>query len=118
RERHSFRCICPDSEAETASCCQCAPFLPIGITQSFVLLASCLASIVMVFGAFLLFGWMVSPNGLRNNNADTSMGLPGVSSLESPVEINQTQETKASHYDWKPGAYEVMKIAREDQFES
>lgn len=117
RERHSLRCIFPDSEAETASFCQCAPVTPTGLlTDYFVLLASCFASLVMVLGAFLFLFWMVS--GLRDNNSDSSMGLPGVSSLESPVDINQTQETNASHYDWKPGAYEVMKTAREDHIES
>ena len=120
RERHSFRCIFPESEAETASCCQCAPVTPAGfLTGYFVLLASCLASLVMILGSFFLLFWMVSPNGLRNNNPDSnSMGFSGVSNVESPIEINQTQETKVSHYDWKLGAYEVVEIAREDHIES
>lgn len=119
RERHSLRCIFPDSEAETVTFCQCAPVTPTGFfTGYFVFLASCLAGLVMVLGAFFLLFWMVSPNGLRSNNLDSSMGFPGVSSLESPVEINQTQESKTSQYDWKPGAYEVMRIAREDHIAS
>ena len=118
REKHSFRCIFPDTEAETTSCCQCAPVTPTGfLTGYFVLLASCFASLVMVLGGFFLLLWMASPNGLKNNNP-ASMGFPGVSNVVSPIEINQTQETKAPHYDWKPGAYEVMEIAKEDHIES
>lgn len=94
-ERPYSRWIFTESQADTTSCCQSCSF----------------ASVAMFFVCFLLLVGLLSQSRLRNNYPDSSMVLPGVKCLENPVEINQTNEVKASK------AYEVMDIAGENNVE-